>query len=50
MKGLPLFSRDRVTVVVSVSVEVRQSNTPKQACDFAQGLQQRSCQIRQQQQ
>jgi hypothetical protein len=49
MKGLPLFSRARVTVVVSMSVKVRQSNTPQQAFDFAQGLQQRSCQIRQQQ-
>jgi hypothetical protein len=39
MKGLSTLSLDHVTVVVSVSVEFRQSNT----------RQQRGCQIRQQQ-
>ena len=39
MKGLSSLSLDRVTVVASVPVEFRQSNT----------RQQRSCQIRQQQ-
>ena len=49
MKGLSSLLPDRVTIVASVSVEFRQSTTRLQPVDFAQGFQQRSCQIRQQQ-
>ena len=50
MTGLSSLLPDRVTIVAFVSVELRQSTTRLQPFDFAQVFQQRSCQIRPQQQ